>query len=458
MSSPSRTKRSNRHIDIDLADSTSTQNKKPKPCKSPDKKLVQDSKIKLQKDKKPKKESKSKKESKKYSKKDSKKDSAASSISSYSLFGEDSPLANINNFQSIPLNHEKPYDLNHDLKFQRQLRLIQLSNAHLSNMAHPNFDISLNHDENDTRDDKDSSSSSSSNLNLDLDDIDLGMDLDLDDINFDFDLDIDSDLDSNTTANQISTSPFSEINTSDFLTAPPPPPPPLSSSFSSSSFSSSTNDKFNIAIPIVDEVKTGVSQVDNIIDQFKFLSNSPSTSSQSCSSTSDTDNIVIPSPESKSESSLDQKTKMQLLNLNLSQSDDIDDSNNLLSPSSSFNLLNLSNRNHQMKKKFQPQTQAQPENTTTTTSHNNPAPIMLTEFLNIEPSNQLQDHSQSTKQTFQYRHNNRSINFALTKESEMNRTCRQPYKRALNRLAIWSGKAQEMVLDRPVFSMDEFII
>lgn len=414
--------------------------------------------------------------------------------SSYSLFGEDSPLENINNFELLPSNHEKPYDLNHDLKFQRQLRLIQLSNAHLLNMAHPDFDSAPSFDESDftLRDAEDDEEDEDDDdeypiFDRSFDEMDLFP-------NFDTEGDMTTDLDSvcnlRSAPNERSSSPLSDIDSP-----------------------SSCHDKFNIAIPIVDDVKTGISQVDNIIDQFKFLpcyththsdsessavDNMPDQNNNSDNNTinsgNDTINSQLVTTESNTNSFLSSNnfngrielsgnnkpsnTPTHSLNLKLTpptQTTQANGPNILLSPSSSFNMLNLSDRSPNSKK--QQNLTSFSSNSPLLTNLNassisNPPPIVLSEFLNLElPQQQSSNPSTlpasptvpavpapaTTKYSFEYRHNNRNINLALTKDSEVHRNCRQPYKRALNRLAIWSGKAQEMVLDRSL-PMDEFII
>lgn len=409
--------------------------------------------------------------------------------SSYSLFGEDSPLENINNFQLLPSNHEKPYDLNHDLKFQRQLRLIQLSNAHLSSMAHPDFDSPASFEESDLDLEDDLEDEDDPLFDRSFEEMDLTPHFDMD---FELDGDLDSDYNVNFTPNERSSSPLSDID------------------------SSFPNDRFNVAIPIIDDVKTGISQVDNIIDQFKFVPNYTDTHSGSESSSIDhvsndktfeggnagTDNnnnnalamsnngeLVSADAhkdsfannnefnENNNTSNNHNQTNTPSLSLNLKLSiptsaAPTNDSNILLSPSSSFNLLNLSDRAPNSRKQQTPTSFSSSSlfsSSASAASH--PPPIVLSEFLNFElPQQQLSASVSSSnnsltsaptpaaaKLSFEYRHNNRKINLALTKEPELYRNCRQPYKSALNRLALWSGKAQEMVLDRSL-PMDEFII
>ncbi|GAV30158.1 hypothetical protein PMKS-003666 [Pichia membranifaciens] len=401
--------------------------------------------------------------------------------SSYSLFGEDSPLENINNFQLLPSNHEKPYDLNHDLKFQRQLRLIQLSNAHLSNMAHPDFDSPASFDESDLAlEDEDEDGEDDPLFDRSFEQMDLTPHFDMD---FDMDGDLDSDYNVNLTPNERSSSPLSDID------------------------SSFPNDRFNVAIPIIDDVKTGISQVDNIIDQFKFLPNYADThaGSEAVSEDKNIESVNIGNNSdnnamnNRSEfvaadahknsfantndfnennnSNNHNQTNTPSLSLNLKLNTPApavptNDSNILLSPSSSFNLLNLSDRTPNSRKQLTPtpfSSSLFPTSNLSTASH--PPPIVLSEFLNFEIPPQQSSASVSspntslssapapaaTKLSFEYRHNNRKINLALTKEPELYRNCRQPYKSALNRLALWSGKAHEMVLDRSL-PIDEFII
>lgn len=278
---------------------------------------------------------------------------------SYSLFDEDSPLENINNFQILPVNSEKIYDLNHDLKFQRQLRLIQLSNAHLSNMEHPSFNdevpeaISTINDYDHFSNSEDDSLNSDLNLNLNLNS-DLDLDLDL---NLDFDLDFDLNLKFKDRA----ISPISDIETQS---------------------SPYLNEKFTLSIPIIDDVETSSTQI----------------------------------------------------NLN----NDNKNNNILLSPSSSFNMLNLSDRSNKPIKQLK-----QSINKSNQSSPTQPQPQSQQNLFVKQPLN-----------IFEYRHNKRNINLALTKD--LNCTI-DPCKRALNRLAIWSGKAHEMVLNSSL-PIDEFII
>lgn len=355
------------------------------------------------------------------------------SIKSFSLFDEDdSPLANINNFKEIPSNHDNPYDLRSDLKFQRQLRLIQLGNAHLSQMAHPTFisddidgDFSVGSDKDEYalgesqnlmsnknfyECDQDSdggniSSSSQSSSNLDFMNLDLDLDLDLEfNSNMNY-LDADSNLNSL----------------------------PSSSSYPDT-------DRFNMSIPI--------SSTHKFVDESPYF-----------------DSILgslnhLPGTESlKSKIPKINTTSRSGQNVNVVEENN-DTQNKLISPSSGFNILNFKDS---ISRSPNTNTLKNQQNVKNETFEKDQAPLMLSEFLNIDQSasqnlpqssTAVNTFSPKSKNSFEYRHNNRTLNLALTKEPQRTQ---QSCKQALKRLAIWSGKAQEMVYDGSL-PFEEFII
>jgi hypothetical protein len=310
-----------------------------------------------------------------------KKDSGISTkTNTYSLFDEDSPLANINNYKELPSNSSSAvYDFHNDLKFQRQLRLIQLDQQNYYHHRYHDLNGSNHNIKDDLNYDSDFSTTASSNNSSYFDlDLDLDLDIDSDLKNLDLGLNMNLELDA-------------KIDLKSPLNSP----------------NLHKSNKFDISIPI---------QESELLQQ----------------------------------------------------------SNDLLSSSSSFILLNTTSKktltnsiykvnNHQFTDNNDNNNNNNNNNNDTTNNNDTPDSILLSEFLNIDQSNSssniinsttpLISNQPSTPISFKYRQNN---TLSLTKDIQPP-PIQQNCKRALKRLAIWSGKAQEMVLDTS-FPIDEFII